>query len=48
VAPLGIVNGTLGCRGTPVGNHWPRASRSNRGLRKLWYAWSQWPVYYHL
>jgi len=20
---LGTVNGTPGCRGTPVGNHWP-------------------------
>ena len=25
-APLSIVSGILGCRGTPVGNHWSKAS----------------------
>jgi len=25
-ATLSIVNGTLGCRGSPVGNHWSRMS----------------------
>jgi len=35
VAPLGIANGTLGCRSTPVGNHWLRSRRIPMGFFKV-------------
>jgi len=36
-APLSVVNGTLGCGGTPVGNHWANlcvmiVSNKNAGI----------------
>jgi len=34
-ALLRIVNGTLGCRGTPVGNHWFKGLFSNSSYRSV-------------